>query len=916
MIKYTSTILISFLFLSSCLMAESLNITVSPDGPISTLKAAQSKVRELKKQQPGKPIEVLIKGGIYELRETVVFGLEDSGTLSAPITYKAYPGETPVFTGGIKIDNWKKVESDPEGVAEAAKGNLWVADIPAVNANGREWYIKTLYDEETLLKRASARLGRRKPDQERPFDYNTHGRGIYEGEHRLEFEGPLVEPFERHIDFRDNDLRDWENMQDIELALTDRPWLRNIISLERVDVENKVAYLSLDPTYQPNNHRRGYEVENAIDYLDEPGEWVVNTLKGKIYMWPEKDLSEMNVMAPLIHEFIRVEGREKGPFAQHIHFEGLTFMHGARDILVEGDKGLQHDWEMYDKGNAVVRFRYAEDCKFNSNVIKSSSGTGIRLDMHCQKIEIASNHLKYLGGNGVVLSGYAPGTVDVNKNNIVHDNYIHHIGEILWHSAGIFITQSGNNEITHNTIRELPYNGIVVSGCRPHEFYHINRLPFRRAWMNSIRVEEAMPYIKKGLASDRPISIDHFLPILHARENRIIMNDISRVLLKLHDGNAVYFSAMGENNVVDQNYLHKNWGTAGTVRLDDNPSFTIITNNVIAEADHGLSLKGPADVFNNFIFTDTFLRGRAMPGWLGATKQAYPKMNIFMPPASSKSSNGLYLTSKRAKDRPFFLNLPKTENSIYYTLNISKSYVPTSALGTDLVTGEPVTPGTDEIKLLYADPMFDQELMKQGFFRFQKGSVAERMGIQPLDMRKVGSSLAEKDFSGFDVSALIVQPPVSFIFKNGSPFDDVLAETQMVVDGITMTSVEIVNLDGTTKGGKTSIHAPLNALGIRSPSGGDSGKYFDAGEAWIFEYDKDITSVEIAVSGLDSYEGVFNLSFEEGAEIFSINFSSDDLKHGVYSLNRTIPASTPIQLKLIEGKEVLLQSISVAPSDK
>ena len=269
--------------------------------------------------------------------------------------------------------------------------------------------------------------------------------------------------------------------------------------------------------------------------------------------------------------------------------------------------------------------------------------------------------------------------------------------------------------------------------------------------MSSIRFEECEPYIKKAQAARFKNSLSHFLPLLHARENKIIMNDISRTLLKLHDGNAVYFSAMGVDNWVERNYLHQNHDTAGALRLDDNPSFTIIRENVITQSEHGFGLKGPADLANNFVFTETFLRGRSLPGWLGGTKQVKPKRNIFMPPASSKATSGLYLTDKRATERPFFENLPLTESSIYFTENKSKAYQPKTKLGDDLYTSKPAN---DSVKLLYTDPLFDKEAMKTGLFRFQEGSPAEKLGIKPIDLRKVGSSLAPSSFSAAG------QPPV------------------------------------------------------------------------------------------------------------------------------------------------------------
>ncbi|MEP4078397.1 right-handed parallel beta-helix repeat-containing protein [Haloferula sp.] len=867
------------------------------DGPLATLEAARLKVRGIKAKSKD-AIEVQIRGGDYKLLKTVVFGPADSGSKEAPVTYKAFTGEKPVFSGGVEISKWAQCTKDPAGMAPEAKGKLWVAEIP--KASGAPWVIRSLFDGEDLLNRARSGSFKYR-DVEKENDSNRQGKKLTSV---LDYEGKPLPAFDRTIHYRDQDLRAWPNPSDIELILKDRPWLANVIALDRVDTKTKIAHLAVDPTYQAINPNNRYWVENAIDHLDEPGEWVVNTQEGRIYMWPEKEITEMKVIAPYLSEFIRVEGEEDGPFAAHLRFEGLTFTHGVRDTLHEDDKGLQHDWEMYDKANAVVRFRNAEDCSLSSSVIKASSGTGVRLDQHCQRIKVASNHLHHLGGGGIVVSGYGPGTKDVNKNNVVHDNYIHHIGELLWHSAAIFIAQSGHNEISHNTICEVPYNGIVVSGCRPHEFYLVKRIPFRRAWVSSIRFEECEPFIKKGLAAKSQNHLEHFLPLLHARENKIIMNDISRTLLKLHDGNAIYFSAMGEDNLVERNYLHQNHDTAGAVRLDDNPSFTIIRENVITESERGLGLKGPADVINNFIFTETFLRGRSTPGWLGGTKQALPVRNVFMPPASSKSSNGLYLTDDRAIDKPFYENLPRMKDSIYFTANTGKPYVPKTALGNDLFTGKPVIPGKDSVKLQYVDPMFDEAAMKEGLYRFKKGSPAEKLGIKPVDLREVGSSLAGASDSGTGKTV--------FDFTDGSTLDAEagIVGATMTVDGIALTTRAIIGSDQSEEGNTTTIYRTSNALSINTGSvSGSEYQNFDPQEAWVFDFDTDVMLEVIDFSGLGRSETMKVTIFDGsngGAGVVRTVTDKDLL-----SLKKPVSAGTDIRIEQIAGK-ARIDSISVS----
>jgi len=97
------------------------------DGPFATLERARDAVRDLKKQKSS-DIVVLVREGTYRLNETVVFGIQDSPQGESTVTYAAYPGETPVFSSGKQIGEWKKVTVALPGLPEAAIGNLLVAD--------------------------------------------------------------------------------------------------------------------------------------------------------------------------------------------------------------------------------------------------------------------------------------------------------------------------------------------------------------------------------------------------------------------------------------------------------------------------------------------------------------------------------------------------------------------------------------------------------------------------------------------------------------------------------------------------------------------------------------------------------------------------------------------------------------------
>lgn len=697
--------------------------TAGNDGPFASLDAARLKVREHLAKGADGPITVQIRGGEYTLERTVVFGVEDSGSEQSPVTYKAHPGETPVFTGGMRLTNWKKAEEYPEHTSQNARGNLWVHEIPNEKKGG--WRITTLYNGVEMLPRAASQRFR---------FCATHTDDTINEEPKTIFratkpdDAPIV--FRRDFKFNEGDLREFKTLGDIEVMVEPRHrWLINILPLASLDVATRTAHFSIVPTYGVLPKQR-YWVENAIDHLDEPGEWVFKSHEGRIYYWPKSgDPTTEDIRAPYLQEFIRVEGVEDKAPVRFIHFEGLTFRHGLRDTWLEDDMGLQHDWEMYDKGNALLRFRHAQDASVRGCNFQASSGTGVRLDLHCQRITVADSVFEYLGGTGILLSGYAPGTKDENKYNTITNNYIHHVGTIYLHSPAIFITQSGHNTITHNTIHDLPYNGMVISGCRPHEMLRSGALSNRREWNKSLRMDEIEPFIQefKNVRMPGKAVVNAIEPLLHARENLIEYNEFARVMRRLHDGNGIYLSAMGKNNVMRRNYFFDIFRTNGTIRPDDNSAHSTIEENVSVHCGALYQIKGDTTIRNNFALNVNFY---CMRRYLHKHMDHEVYFN---------NNQGMNFQDPNRQGAFVFELFKRVSNSIVYC---KKGTIPNVKPGQDLIDAK--RRGGTDVGMLYVDPMFDFEAMKQRVFRFLPDSPAHKLGIQSIDLSKVGSTLAPK----------------------------------------------------------------------------------------------------------------------------------------------------------------------------
>jgi hypothetical protein len=70
------------------------------DGPFATPARARDAVRALRKGKPRKgDLAVMLRGGRYELAEPLTFTPEDTAADGLTL-YEAYPGETPVLSGG------------------------------------------------------------------------------------------------------------------------------------------------------------------------------------------------------------------------------------------------------------------------------------------------------------------------------------------------------------------------------------------------------------------------------------------------------------------------------------------------------------------------------------------------------------------------------------------------------------------------------------------------------------------------------------------------------------------------------------------------------------------------------------------------------------------------------------------------
>lgn len=546
--------------------------------PLASLKGAQAKVRSMLAENKAQEIDVYFKEGTYRLNESVVFSPADSPE-DGRVVYSAVAGERVVFSSGVPVKGWMRVARDeePEGLPLVARGKLYSAEIPA--GLGR---IKTLYRGDKKLPR-------------------SQGKGFFptEIEPRLNKGKKIQKSNLNTLSFPEGAARNWSNIEDIEIRIIPRyQFAMNILPVSMVDEKRNLLRTKIDGTYplikgyfSDSAQSASAWIENAPDGLDEPGEWMVDTQKGKIYYWPSAPQDLTGVVAPSLKEYIRFEGNEQtGELVKNIKLRGFVFTHGERDTWDEETAAIQHDYASYDRADALIRFRFAEKCAVQFCRFTNSGGTGVRCDLFSQEITIEDNQFDHLGSSAVLLAGFGPGTVDVNKNNRIVNNDIYEVGQEYWQSSAIMVYQSGNNYIAHNFIRDIPFNAIAVVG---------HRSPYFKKGKRS-RETACMRFDEMGDVRTWP----EIIRFLHGKENVIEYNEITRVGTKLGDVNAIYISSTGRNNHIRYNYLYdvqfRMYNAA--IRSDDEQHDTYINHNVIDGCvGRGITLKGRNYVENNFI---------------------------------------------------------------------------------------------------------------------------------------------------------------------------------------------------------------------------------------------------------------------------------------------------------------------------
>lgn len=399
------------------------------DGPLATLGRARDAIRRAKSRGP---VVVMVRGGTYRLTEPFVLRAEDSGTEGCPITYAAYPGETPRLSGGREVTGWRP-----------AHGNLWQTEIPEARAG--KWVFRQLFVDGQLRRRP-----RLPKEGECPIVGAINPKKWKAPENASGFR------------YRPGDIDgSWTNLGDVEVVVLQH-WMEARLPIAKVDDATHTVTLR-GSSWRPLTWSTGYLVENVREALGEPGEWYLDWRTGVLTYWPMpgEDMTKAEVIAPAVEQLVRLEGNvDEARFVEYVTFRGLTFCHTTAPLAEKGHAYSQAEMPV----PAAIYAEGSRHCRFDGNEIAHVGQWGIELSRGCQDNHIVGNRIHDVGAGGIKIGESREPETDADEacRTVVTDNHVCDGNRVYMGAPGIWIGRSGSNLVAHNEVRGAWQWGISV----------------------------------------------------------------------------------------------------------------------------------------------------------------------------------------------------------------------------------------------------------------------------------------------------------------------------------------------------------------------------------------------------------------------------------------------------------------------
>jgi hypothetical protein len=465
---------------------------------------------------------VSLASGDYLLDEPFVLGTEDSGHNGHVVRYRAEPAASPILNRGRGVTGWR---------APPGQQGVFVAPVP----DGTD--TRQLFVDGRRATRAKGPL--------HPPGWSRQPTG---------FTAP------------DDQMAAWRHPEDLEIVsfaewrafrcgvasvsertvTMDAPCWRNASAPSRFAME-EVTW-----------------VENAVELLDEPGEWYLDAHEHLLYYWPREgeDLATSRVTIATGETVLRLAGTAEGP-VHDVGFEGLTFAYAGwlGPSGSDGYASTQAGWHRagdagpdpldIERTPGAVQVMFAHHVHVERNTFTHLGAVGLDVGEGTQDIGVIGNRFRDVSSTGIQVGEGRQGAQNAAPSHQIDrlqiaDNLIDTVAVEYVDAVGIFVSYASNASLLHNELTHLPYTGISLG------------------W---------------GWGTDS-----------YARNNLVSANRISDVMTTLQDGGAIYTLSPMPGTVIERNHIVDQRHRSGAIFLDEGTAFVTVAENVVERSSRWLHI--------------------------------------------------------------------------------------------------------------------------------------------------------------------------------------------------------------------------------------------------------------------------------------------------------------------------------------
>ena len=552
---------IKYIFILVCILllqplySQNIDFFVSPNGndtsgngslesPFKTIGRMKSILRT-HPQKDKSNFTVYLRDGVYPVSETIIFDENDGGTDTFQIKYVSCQNEKPVISGMIKVTDWSQVPGKP----------YYKATVSSVGF--RQLYVNG-------FRKARAKT-------------NYPITGLYWTS--IDKGGIII---------KTDELLNLTNVTDAEFHIQSE-WRDAYIPIDSISLKASGWYVyssnmkqvtSLNPISATPTFDKPFNIENALELLDQPGEWYCDNKNNFLYYYPEidEDINLPDVIIPATERLITIKGSAKNTPVKNLVFDGITFKHaGWSGPNKKGWYGYQAGLLVqpsgYSQTYSAVYVEYARKIAFQHCEFFKTGAVGLDLHNGISDCSVECCLFYDIGDAGLSVSTFNHDEIDQADEDscnyiLIQNNLFYRTGQDFYGAPAVVAYYVKGFKFVHNEIFDVPYSGLSLGW----------------GW------------------NGKPDSKT-------CRDNIISNNRIGNYLKICRDGGGTYTLGQQPNSICSNNYYYNQKNEYGAIYFDAGTSGYTANNNVVQNSPRWLNIGDPTikniTLDNNYTTTST-----------------------------------------------------------------------------------------------------------------------------------------------------------------------------------------------------------------------------------------------------------------------------------------------------------------------